>query len=712
MTGAPQAPSESDNRTTSALSTSSHTHVDCGNDAQHSTRSKIMAWSARAAEAKHQSPSHHQLANPNTPNLESIPDTIRVGQRRMNTLNRKADRPPPPACMQGCVTSIENCAANVARFNERVEQSRADAEANRRETGDPPFARRAIIPFVFIILSWVFLVFVWRICSRLIMQNAAGLALGSRANGVGLLVGFVILWLMTIWSYVRVITKSPGLVREYVAQSDPSTADPQAETWNYATSPQLQQQYSGTEPVPIPGQVTGFSSDMRAFTSTDAAAAPSRSLPYPSFNADLERFEGQRASSDSMRVLPGSVEPKHDGVVDRSHSRDMSRCTIVEEENTADTTAADNDAQPGTQAPNDEAETAAIEQDPQLPGTMGPLAASAVAAGQAAFEATEHQTQVPPTQTPNVVRWAPPQRCPANDPIPLSASALYCYRCRHVKPPRSHHCRRCGTCVLKMDHHCPWVGGCVGAHNQRFFFIFVFWVTLLELYTLISTAILFHRGIRSRNNADGGWRIDGYMISLFPICAVFLIFTGALLCTHMWLMGRNMTTIEHVGVSKVQGKERILVERWFGVQGGKKSGGLGGLNLKAKRAMVREWDREWGAWTREGNMWWLGGSDELSYPDTRVDGTQDGGVMDGMSINEAQEKQTNVPTMKKKKQSNKSKRKGAWRTNMEQALGSNLLLWVVPVGKHANQGLDFAMNPRFGKGGVHRRRHEWPSELQ
>ncbi len=114
-----------------------------------------------------------------------------------------------------------------------------------------------------------------------------------------------------------------------------------------------------------------------------------------------------------------------------------------------------------------------------------------------------------------------------------------------------------------MDHHCPWVGGCVGAHNQRFFYIFVLWVTLLELYTLIATSIFFHRGVQSLDRSGGAWRVDGFLISLFPICVIFLIFTGALLGTHTWLMSRNLTTIEHVGVNRMQGRERVLVDRWF-----------------------------------------------------------------------------------------------------------------------------------------------------
>lgn len=655
--------------------------------------------------------------------------------------------------MQSCLESIESCTQNIVRFNERMDQKRVQAEAQRRESADPPAARKAIIPLVFVILSWVFLAYVWRLCSRLIQQNPQGAVLGSRADGIGLLVAFVIMWLMTMWSYVTVISKGPGLVKDYVPESDPPPASFHPGQWNGAPQQPSQQHYypqNASGPMPIPGQAR-FSTEepsMRASESAHGHIAPaaSTSLPYPSFNADLERFGGLRASSDSMRVLPGSVEPKHDG--DLSHSRDMSRCTIVEEEAAAYTSAADLDAELVTErsAAKEDIRPSGISADPQLPGIIGSFGAAAIAEGEGAREGAEDSDQAeaqqqapqpfpPATNDPIASGWAAPQRRPQNDPPPLSPAALYCHRCRRVKPPRAHHCRRCGTCVLKMDHHCPWVGGCVGAHNQRFFFIFVFWVTMLELYTLITTAIFFHRGIRSLSSAGGtsAWKVDGFLISLFPICAIFLIFTGALLCTHVFLMSHNMTTIEHVGISKVQGRERVLIDRWFGVQskkGGQGKGGFGGLNLKAKREMVREWDAEWGKLSKEGNRWWLGSSREVRYPRHEQDQQreqqqqehelQEGPSSDAISINGAHEKQQGVSFNNQKKKNNiktkksgtKEGEKGAWMINMEQALGSNMVLWFVPVGKHPNDGLDFPMNPRFGDEGVWRKRQEWPSDLR
>lgn len=46
------------------------------------------------------------------------------------------------------------------------------------------------------------------------------------------------------------------------------------------------------------------------------------------------------------------------------------------------------------------------------------------------------------------------------------------------KPERTHHCSVCKTCVLKFDHHCPWLNQCVGVGNERYFVLFMVWLSL------------------------------------------------------------------------------------------------------------------------------------------------------------------------------------------------------------------------------------------
>lgn len=46
------------------------------------------------------------------------------------------------------------------------------------------------------------------------------------------------------------------------------------------------------------------------------------------------------------------------------------------------------------------------------------------------------------------------------------------------KPERTHHCSICDTCVLKFDHHCPWLNQCVGMGNERYFVLFMVWLSV------------------------------------------------------------------------------------------------------------------------------------------------------------------------------------------------------------------------------------------
>ena len=65
-----------------------------------------------------------------------------------------------------------------------------------------------------------------------------------------------------------------------------------------------------------------------------------------------------------------------------------------------------------------------------------------------------------------------------------------CKFCKSKKFMRCSHCRICNKCILMRDHHCPYVANCIGFKNIQYFFNFVFWGNIANIY-YISIFIYF-----------------------------------------------------------------------------------------------------------------------------------------------------------------------------------------------------------------------------
>ncbi|KAL4911696.1 DHHC palmitoyltransferase-domain-containing protein [Aspergillus aurantiobrunneus] len=84
---------------------------------------------------------------------------------------------------------------------------------------------------------------------------------------------------------------------------------------------------------------------------------------------------------------------------------------------------------------------------------------------------------------------------------------IYCSKCCHFKPDRTHHCREVDRCVQKMDHFCPWVGGVVSEKSFKFFIQFVFYTTLLCTFLLIVCAFFTAERRRETGDVNPHWAI-------------------------------------------------------------------------------------------------------------------------------------------------------------------------------------------------------------
>ncbi|XP_010884262.2 palmitoyltransferase ZDHHC20 isoform X1 [Esox lucius] len=129
----------------------------------------------------------------------------------------------------------------------------------------------------------------------------------------------------------------------------------------------------------------------------------------------------------------------------------------------------------------------------------------------------------------------------------------YCDRCQVIKPDRCHHCSACDMCVLKMDHHCPWVNNCVGFSNYKFFILFLCYSLIYCLFiaaTVLQYFIKFWTLCRRKSaehcpkNELPDTHAKFHVLFLFFVAAMFCISILSLFSYHLWLVGKNRSTIE------------------------------------------------------------------------------------------------------------------------------------------------------------------------
>lgn len=113
----------------------------------------------------------------------------------------------------------------------------------------------------------------------------------------------------------------------------------------------------------------------------------------------------------------------------------------------------------------------------------------------------------------------------------------FCKKCNRPKPDLAHHCSICKICVLRMDHHCPWVANCIGFRNYRYFFLFLFYITLGCAYACLMMAVVSENFLASEK--DQTLRTFAVVLSGAACLAVFGLFSW-----HVFLVLTGQGTID------------------------------------------------------------------------------------------------------------------------------------------------------------------------
>ena len=537
---------------------------------------------------------------------------------------------------------------------------------------DPWWKRYAYTSIVAVCVLWTCAMYLWRVCYPMIVQKPR--ALGSRAEGIGLLVGFLVIWCIFLWCFTTVVLSHPGYVHDLT--KDVPTPPPQ---------------FASSAPIDIERAPPAHSDEpVHSVQNTQLFSPPEeRERRWRDLEAglDMSPIDGGAHSQgkDTSSSVPLSTMPPSTGP--SSLGEDEPFSTPAEE----------------------------VPPPPPLP-THTPFGTSP----------TAHDAATAELAPPIDQRLPKPYRLPSDMPL-YSPAYLYCTHCQRPRPPRAHHCRRCGACVLRMDHHCPWIGGCVGAHNYHFYFSTVLWGLILSLYVVVSMAPLFARGVRSHSSSSSwsdiihDWAVDGFMISLFVIGFFFFLFTCSLVFVHVQMSGHNLTSIEQRAINAFRSREGYTLHRYFSASGQGGTLGTGPMaawrRFRARRQMLHEWNYEWGDPHRDGNPWWIANMDELEYATASLSANEREAFLEkmlGMSSTQNSNTSYGACTSMQPKLIPSA---WTWLTRPPFLLNMQLSLgpphgWVLPIVCRASTGVHFPLNPRYTRDGLWRPRPYWPTLSQ
>ena len=112
------------------------------------------------------------------------------------------------------------------------------------------------------------------------------------------------------------------------------------------------------------------------------------------------------------------------------------------------------------------------------------------------------------------------------------------------KPERTHHCSVCEVCILKFDHHCPWLNQCVGVGNERYFVLFMVWLSLGCFVVIFSG---WRTVAKSVSFATWPYRYTPRIFPLltYALCAIMGFALAIMAIWQILIIGWGETSVEN-----------------------------------------------------------------------------------------------------------------------------------------------------------------------
>ncbi|XP_053140533.1 palmitoyltransferase ZDHHC13 [Hemicordylus capensis] len=132
----------------------------------------------------------------------------------------------------------------------------------------------------------------------------------------------------------------------------------------------------------------------------------------------------------------------------------------------------------------------------------------------------------------------------------------FCTSCLVKKPLRSMHCHTCNSCIARYDQHCIWIGRCVGVGNHSYFVLFLFFLTMVNVWATYGTILYWSEHCSASYQQDGAWTFFTEIVS----CSPWVVYIFTLISFHTsWATLLLILQLYQIAFLGLTSQERITL---------------------------------------------------------------------------------------------------------------------------------------------------------